>query len=143
MQQIQEHALGLRTAAIDGVYRGGRPKVRCEGESESRVASAVWMQRTPDWRQCQGVRVLVGFCGDLREPVIVGLIDPPPAAALVATADVQRPALVVSHDRELVLQCGKSKIALRADGRIEILGGYLLSRSTGPNKIKGASVDIN
>ena len=32
---------------------------------------------------------------------------------------------------------------LRADGRVMILGGYVLSRSTGVNKIKGGSVQIN
>jgi hypothetical protein len=52
-------------------------------------------------------------------------------------------ALFLNARRELVLQCGKARVSLRADGRIVILGGYLVSRSSGVNKIKGASVQIN
>jgi len=105
-------------------------------------------------------------------PVLVGLLDPPrtldgplpsapgdtlrvpgavadPAASAVAPADPaasRSPApqdLHVEAGREIVLQCGEASIALRADGRIVIRGGYILSRSTGAHKIKGATVQIN
>ncbi len=44
---------------------------------------------------------------------------------------------------ELLLRCGKSSILLRRDGKIVIKGANLVSRSSGANKIKGGSVNIN
>lgn len=44
---------------------------------------------------------------------------------------------------ETVVVCGKSTIHLKQDGRVVVRGTKLLSRSSGPNKIKGASVAIN
>lgn len=49
----------------------------------------------------------------------------------------------LTADKEIVLQCGKSSITLTKAGKIIIRGEYLLSRSTGVNKIKGGSVQIN
>jgi hypothetical protein len=44
---------------------------------------------------------------------------------------------------QIELVCGKSRLVLHKNGRIEFKGSYLLSRSCGPNKIKGATVEIN
>ena len=44
---------------------------------------------------------------------------------------------------EIVLRCGKSSITLTRAGKIIIRGAYLLNRSSGVNRIKGASVQIN
>lgn len=51
--------------------------------------------------------------------------------------------VTLSAEKEIVLQCGKSSITLTKAGKIIIRGEYLLSRSTGVNKIKGGSVQIN
>lgn len=44
---------------------------------------------------------------------------------------------------EIHLRCGKSSILLRRDGKVVIKGSHLISRSSGGNKIKGSSVNIN
>ena len=44
---------------------------------------------------------------------------------------------------EIVLRCGKSSITLTKAGKVLIKGAYLLQRSSGVNRIKGASVQIN
>ena len=44
---------------------------------------------------------------------------------------------------EILLRCGKSSILLRQDGKIVIKGSNLVSRSSGANKIKGSSININ
>ena len=44
---------------------------------------------------------------------------------------------------EIVLKCGKASITLTRAGKILIRGAYLLSRSTGVNKIKGGSIQLN
>ena len=44
---------------------------------------------------------------------------------------------------EIVLRCGKASITLTHEGRVIIRGAHVVSRSTGTNKIKGGSVQIN
>lgn len=44
---------------------------------------------------------------------------------------------------QIVLRCGKASITLTRAGKILIKGAYLLHRSSGVNRIKGASVQIN
>lgn len=44
---------------------------------------------------------------------------------------------------EIVLRCGKSSITLTKAGKVIIRGAYLLTRSSGVNRIKGGSVQIN
>jgi hypothetical protein len=44
---------------------------------------------------------------------------------------------------EIQLRCGKSSVTLRKDGKIEIKGTQIVSRASGVNRIKGASVAIN
>jgi uncharacterized protein DUF6484 len=44
---------------------------------------------------------------------------------------------------EIVLRCGKASITLTKAGKVLIRGAYLLSRSSGSNRIKGGSVNIN
>ena len=88
--------------------------------------------------------------GDTRKPVVIGRIQ-----ALAPKADESRrmpssvettidgEVLTLSADREIVLRCGKSSITLTKAGKIIVRGAYLLNRSSGVNKIKGASVQIN
>ena len=44
---------------------------------------------------------------------------------------------------QIVLRCGKSSMTLTRAGKIIIRGAYLLNRSSGVNRIKGGSVQIN
>ena len=44
---------------------------------------------------------------------------------------------------EMFLRCGKASIHLTKDGKVIVKGSYLVQRSSGLNKIKGASVQIN
>jgi hypothetical protein len=44
---------------------------------------------------------------------------------------------------EIVLRCGKASITLTRAGKVLIRGAYLLNRSSGVNRIKGGSVQIN
>lgn len=87
--------------------------------------------------------------GDPRRPIIVGVLQPggPQAEAagnprqLSIQADDER--YVVSAEREIVLRCGDASITLTRAGKVIIKGNYILSRSAGYNKIKGAAIDIN
>jgi hypothetical protein len=82
---------------------------------------------------------------DLTKPIILGCIRPPLPGQREgrpgATLDGER--IVLSAEREIVLRCGKSSITLTRAGKVIIRGAYLLSRSSGVNRIKGGSVQIN
>ena len=62
-------------------------------------------------------------------------------ACFVAELDGER--LVFTADKEIVLRCGDASITLTKAGKVIIRGSYLLSRSSGVNRIKGGSVQIN
>lgn len=72
------------------------------------------------------------------QPLILGLIQPPTP---VIEADGDK--LVFEARREITLRCGKASIHLAADGRVTIRGTEILSRSDGPNRLQGASVQLN
>lgn len=97
-----------------------------------------------------GREVLVVFeGGDVRAPVIVGVLEPqalreqPPAAEPDVTVQADGQRHVITAEREIVLRCGDASITLTRAGRVVIKGRHILSRSTGYHKIKGAAIDIN
>jgi len=101
-------------------------------------------------QDCLGRDAVVLFeGGDPRAPIIVGLVEPaaPPARpqsqdrGVTLHSDCQQH--VVEAAREIVLRCGAASITLTRAGKVIIEGSYVLSRSSGYNKIKGAAVDIN
>jgi hypothetical protein len=94
--------------------------------------------------------VVVCADGDVRRPIVIGVLDDSrparleghvPASTVSIQADGAR--VVVSAEREIVLRCGEASITLTRAGKVLIKGTYVLSRSSGYNKIKGAAVDIN
>ena len=79
--------------------------------------------------------------GDLRMPIILGILQCAAAPGHEVHLDGER--LVLSADKEIVLKCGESSITLTRAGKVLIRGAYLSSRSSGVNRIKGGSVQIN
>lgn len=96
-----------------------------------------------------GREVLVQFIGgDARRPVVTGVLadNPGSSAATSAdqvTVDADGKRMLVTAQEQLVLRCGKASITLTKAGKVLIEGSYVLSRSTGPNRIKGGSVQLN
>lgn len=96
-----------------------------------------------------GASVVLAFDGgDLARPVVIGVLQgsarwplPQPPAQVEVDADGQR--LVVHAREQLVLRCGKASITLTRAGKVLIEGSYVLSRSSGVNRIKGGSVQLN
>jgi hypothetical protein len=84
--------------------------------------------------------------GDPLLPMVIGRIQKPDLSAVETpkiTADVDSERLTLAANREIVLKCGKASITLTRSGKIILRGNYLLSRSSGVNRIKGGSVQIN
>ena len=85
----------------------------------------------------------------MRRPIVMGVLQgasqatslAKPSASVEVKADGDR--YVFSAEREIILRCGDASITLTRAGKVIIKGKYILSRSSGYNKIKGAAVDIN
>jgi Domain of unknown function (DUF6484) len=88
--------------------------------------------------------VLVFEDGDSSKPIIVGLVRTAEhSAAPRPEIKLDEETLVLIAKKEIVLRCGKSSITLTSAGKVLLRGAYLLSRSSGVNRIKGGSVQIN
>lgn len=135
---------GVVAAEVIGVDDNGRPVVSVNGVVTI-AAHVVWTPGAPAWPDCIGARVLLGFLnGDETQPIVLGFLEPPAAVSNTDRGAEKMPeTLRIAAGREMVIECGEAKISLRKDGRIEIRGTHLISRSSGPNKIKGGSVFIN
>lgn len=85
---------------------------------------------------------------DPMKPIVIGVLRAgegwplagPPGQVQV-DADGER--LIVSAKEQLVLRCGKARITLTRAGKVLIEGTYVLTRSSGANRIKGGTVQIN
>jgi Domain of unknown function (DUF6484) len=85
--------------------------------------------------------------GDPTLPIVMGLLHQTGNQPLEASGNVQVDAdgvrMVVSAKEQMVLQCGKASITLTKAGKVLIQGSYVSSRSTGVNRVKGGSVQLN
>lgn len=85
---------------------------------------------------------------DPRRPLVMGVLRgeaTSPEASGVGSVEVDADGerLVVTAKDQLVLRCGASSITLTKAGKVLIQGKYISSRSSGVNRIKGGSVQIN
>jgi hypothetical protein len=80
-----------------------------------------------------------------RGPRVLGAkrAKPTPARLVAPAGEEQPEELVVTAAKQLTLRCGEASITLTAAGKIIIRGKYIVSRSSGVQRIKGGSVQIN
>lgn len=95
-----------------------------------------------------GREVVLSFeCGDPTKPIVMGVLREAGDRPLDAPGQVQIDAdgerMVVSAKEQMVIQCGKASITLTKAGKVLIQGSYVSSRSTGVNRVKGGSVQLN
>jgi len=144
------------TGPIAGVVIGQLIALADEGRSPLLTlpgqlgAAAVRGRSTVDLHGAHiGCEVVVAFEGaDMRKPIILGVLrrsagwplDQRPEQVNV-DADGER--LVVTAKNQLVLRCGKASITLTNTGKVLIEGAYISSKSTGVNRIKGGSIQLN
>jgi Domain of unknown function (DUF6484) len=91
--------------------------------------------------------VLVFEGGDPALPIVMGVLRQTGDQPLETPGSVQVESdgarMVVSAKEQMVLQCGKASITLTKAGKVLIQGSYVSSRSTGVNRVKGGSVQLN
>lgn len=92
--------------------------------------------------------VLMFEGGDPMRPIVMGYVRgeknwrlPQQPGQVEVDADGER--LVVTAKEQVVLRCGKASITLTKAGKVLIQGAYVLSRSSGVNRIKGGSIQLN
>jgi hypothetical protein len=92
--------------------------------------------------------------GDIDRPIVLGVLQRglPEAKQKPVKSGPDGPELeirvddktiYVSSGKQITLRCGKASIVLTRAGKILIQGEYISSRSSGVNRIKGGSVQIN
>ena len=96
-----------------------------------------------------GQQVVLVFEGaDPRRPIIVGLMQradslPPSPSPNHVEVDADGERLIVSAKEQLVLRCGGASITLTRAGKVLIEGAYVSSSSSGVNRVKGGSIQLN
>ena len=90
-----------------------------------------------------GTAILLGLVQEPLSQILEGRLDAKPTREAPFEFEVDEERVVLEASREVVLRCGESSITLKKDGRVLIRGSHVVSRSTGPNKVKGASVQLN
>jgi len=83
--------------------------------------------------------VLVFEQGDPARPIIMGVLLSVPKRE--ASGPMEN--LVLTASRAITLRCGQSTLTLTRAGKILLRGAYILSRSSGVNRVKGGAVQIN
>ncbi|MEM7257888.1 MAG: DUF6484 domain-containing protein [Pseudomonadota bacterium] len=105
--------------------------------------------------------------GNVKKPLIIGLMHSPKEHAVPVSEDTEQQqqtdiadglwtpddrqtqviidgeAVRLTAKREMILKCGKASITLTSAGKVIIRGKYISTRSSGVNRIKGGSVQIN
>jgi hypothetical protein len=91
-----------------------------------------------------GAKIVVAYeRNNVRSPIIIGRLQEKAAPSASANFKVDGERLVLHGEREIELRCGDASIVLTKAGKVLIKGNYVLTRSRGANKIKGAYIDIN
>ena len=137
----------------------GRPQVTLSDAPDAEPRIARCLSGFAGWPALdashKAAPVLLALASAEQAPLILGLVrDTAPAAVArattlvdallapqAATLDGKRLVLEASH--QIMLKCGKGSITLEASGRVVVKGTELVSRATGANKIRGATVSIN
>lgn len=144
---VGQHQLPMASlGTITAITPDGIPLVSVAGgEPVAALMVAQIAHANLTMAQAKRSQVLLTFLeGDQRRPVIIGVIasnEPPSRAPAIAKVDGRRVEL--TGQDEVVLTCGKASITLTKAGKVLIKGTYVLSGSTGVNRVTGGSVQIN
>jgi hypothetical protein len=123
---------------VVSVGADGAPMVDFAGNSACGPVRAMATARYDD--VSPGASVALMFVeGDRARPLAIGVIAPrePVSAAVLEER------LTLTAAREIVLQCGRASLVLTRAGKVMVRGAYVSLRSSGMQRITGASVQIN
>jgi len=148
---------GVRSGRVTGI-EDGRPLVDFSGNTMGPLAArfAGSLDQEVLRRAAEdGSEVLLAFeKNDPARPVIVDILqdrlsEPQQQEEISLTSDalpelrIDGKKIAFEAQEEIKLRCGQASITLTRAGKVIIRGTYVLNRSTGVNRIKGGSVQIN
>jgi hypothetical protein len=141
----EDRAPGVVIGVLMG-FEGGRPLVIYPGNPAEQAVPA--RSAAALRRDDVGAELALLFeDGDPARPLVVGRILPAAGTASGRLGELQvrlaDERLELSARREVVIRCGKASITLTPSGKVLIRGTYVSSRSSGANRIKGGSVQLN
>ena len=96
-----------------------------------------------------GCQVVLMFeAADPTKPIVMGVLRkgegwPLDVKPNQIEVDADGERMIVTAKEQIVLRCGKASITLTSAGKVLIQGNYVLSHSSGVNRIKGGSVQLN
>lgn len=111
-----------------------RAQVEIDGRENEGALAALC---ATDARLQVGDTLALGYIdGDAERVIILGRLQTP-------RTDVLEDELVLQADKQVTLRCGKASLVLTRAGKLLLRGAYVSSHSSGVNRIKGGSVQIN
>lgn len=131
---------GILLGNLSRIADDGTPMIRVPNiEGEFTAQSTVTLGEDMLGRQV----ALMFVQGMIERPVVLGVIQNPEPAkkSLEVVQDGRR--IVLEAAEEIELKCGKASLKMTREGKVIVKGTHLVSRSSGANKIKGASVLLN
>jgi hypothetical protein len=156
--EVEKRVSGARVGTIVSTAGDGRVMVDFPGNTFGPLA-ARWVgsvaEMIRDASRLTGRKILLVFENDDPElPIIVDVVceslddapDKRPVELQVNKPDevfIDGRRVTFDAKEEIVLRCGKASVTLTKAGKVLIKGAYLLARSSGVNRIKGGSVQIN
>jgi len=133
--------LGAMIGELTGIGPSGEPLVNYPGNP---VGPLPAIASAPFGVQDVGCSVTLLFeGGNPAKPILMGLVRKTASQSQPVTMELDGQRMVFTAKQEIVLRCGKASITLTKAGKVLIRGAYLLNRSSGVNRIKGGSVQIN
>ena len=140
---------GIIVGVLDSISTGGRPMVKVKG-SDQQLKEVTARSVCPVCVDDLGSQVVLLFeQGDPERPIILGIIKD--QSCPISKKQEGNPTEIHKHDErlileaetEVVLRCGQASITLTKEGHLILRGAYILSRASGANRIRGASVQLN
>ena len=144
MTQLPEVVIGV----LVGITDSGSPLVIFADSGEARGLAAKTLVPVSH-EDVAGEVALLFENGDRQCPMIIGRVQhsvpQQPAAESIQqlNVDITDDKLIFKAEKEIVFSCGKASITLTKTGKILLRGTYILSRSSGANRIKGGSIQLN
>jgi hypothetical protein len=136
---------GVTVAVFAGFDDEGRFQVSLPGGQEPVTALSTVGLGMND----VGSSVVIAFDSDndsvrlgARRPIIIGRLKES-STSVKFTSKLEGERVVLKAEHDIELRCGDASIVLTRAGKVLIKGNFVLTRSRGANKIKGAYVDIN
>ena len=150
-ERVKDKYIGITVGSLIGIKKTGEPLVNfsTNGSIVSLPARSILRLDQKDI----GRKITVMFeNGDYHKPIVTGLIQKPEVGKNPDNGhpdekpihvEIDGERLQLTAKKEIVLRCGKGSITITKAGKILIRGTYLLNRSSGVNKIKGGSIQLN